>query len=316
MMKCIITGSSGFIGSHLTEFLLKEGLTVFSLDKEKQEFHSNLNGDFHFISCNILDRELVKRTVSTVQPDYVFHLAAQSLPRVSWEDPETTFRINILGTLYLLDAIRLANINPIVEVFCSSGEYAISKDSKPIAEDYALEPYSPYALSKITQDQLSFLYWKAYNMRIMRVRPFFIIGPRKVGDVCSDFARGVVAIEQGLATNLKVGNLDMVRDFLDVHDAVTAFYLIANHGSAGEVYNVCSGTGYKVGEIVDGFRQLSESSIEVEIDSSRFRHLDELVKIGDNSKLRDLGWKQSKSLRESLEQILKFWRSKADHKTK
>jgi Nucleoside-diphosphate-sugar epimerases len=308
MKKCIVTGTSGFIGSHLTEFLLKQGLTVFGLDKEKRKFHADLQGDFHFIECNILDRDLVANAVAQIQPDYVFHLAAQSLPKNSWEDPETTFRINVFGTLYLLDAIRAARVDPIIQMFCSSGEYAISKDGKPIAEDQLLEPSSPYALSKIAQDQLSVLYWKAYNLRITRVRPFFVIGPRKVGDVCSDFARGVVAIERGSASGLKVGNLNIVRDFLDVQDAVEAIYLIANRGTPGAVYNICSGTGRRVGEIVDGFRQLSKSSIELEIDSSLLRRLDEPVKIGDNSKLIALGWKPSMLFQESLQQILEFWR--------
>ena len=172
-MKCLVTGASGFIGSHLTEFLLRQGLSVYGLDKKMGKFLTDLPGDFHFISCNLVDRERVMEAVAGVRPDYVFHLAAQSLPKVSWEDPETTFRINVFGTLYLLDAIRAAGIDPRIVIFCSSGEYAISKNGKPISEDFPLEPYNPYALSKITQDHLSFLYWKAHQMRIVRVRPFF-----------------------------------------------------------------------------------------------------------------------------------------------
>jgi nucleoside-diphosphate-sugar epimerase len=173
-MKCLVTGASGFIGSHLTEFLLRQGLAVYALDKKLGRFLTNLPGDFHFIACNIVDRDQVTEAVASIRPDYVFHLAAQSLPKVSWEDPETTFRINVFGTLYLLDAIRAAGIDPSIVIFCSSGEYAISKDGKPISEDFPLEPYNPYALSKITQDHLSFLYWKAHQMRIVRVRPFLL----------------------------------------------------------------------------------------------------------------------------------------------
>jgi GDP-4-dehydro-6-deoxy-D-mannose reductase len=239
----------------------------------------------------------------------VFHLAAQSLPNVSWQDPETTLRTNVFGTLYLLDAIRAAGIHPSIEIFCSSGEYAVSKDGKPISEDFPLEPYNPYALSKITQDHLSFLYWKAYQMRIVRVRPFFIIGPRKTGDVSSDFARGVVAIERGLSKKLRVGNLDAVRDFLDVQDAVRAIYLIANQGIPGEIYNICAGTGHKVGEIVEELQRLSTAVIETESDPSRLRHLDEPVKIGNNRKLLDLGWSPSIPFQESLAIILESWRS-------
>ncbi len=307
-MKCLVTGASGFIGSHLTEFLLRQGLSVYGLDKKMGKFLTDLPGDFHFISCNLVDRERVMEAVAGVRPDYVFHLAAQSLPKVSWEDPETTFRINVFGTLYLLDAIRAAGIDPRIVIFCSSGEYAISKNGKPISEDFPLEPYNPYALSKITQDHLSFLYWKAHQMRIVRVRPFFIIGPRKTGDVSSDFARGVVAIERGLAKKLRVGNLDIVRDFLDVQDAVRAIYLIADQGISGETYNICAGTGHKVGEIIEELQHLSKAMIETESDPSLLRRLDEPIKIGDNSKLRDLGWSPSISFQESLAMILDSWR--------
>ena len=305
-MKCLVTGASGFIGSHLTEFLLGQGLTVYGFDKKMSQFLGNLQGDFHFIPGNIVDRDRLVDSVASIQPDYVFHLAAQSLPKVSWEDPETTLQINVFGTLYLLDAIRAAGINPSIEIFCSSGEYAISKDGKPIPEDFPLEPYNPYALSKITQDHLSFLYWKAYQMRIVRVRPFFIIGPRKIGDVSSDFARGVVAIERGRAKKLRVGNLDIVRDFLDVQDAVRAIYLIANQGVSGEIYNICAGTGHRIGEIVDGLRKLSKAVIETESDASLLRRLDEPIKIGDNSKLNALGWRPSIHFQQSLALILKF----------
>ncbi len=285
------------------------GLTVYGLDKQMSRFLGNLQGDFHFIASDILDRERIFDTISMAQPDYVFHLAAQSLPKVSWEDPETTFKINVFGTLYLLDAIRAANINPVVEVFCSSGEYAISKDGKPIGEDQPLEPYSPYALSKIAQDQLSVLYWKNYQMRIVRVRPFFIIGPRKVGDVCSDFARGVVAIERGLEKKLKVGNLDIVRDFLDIQDAVNALYLIAHQGFPGDVYNICSGSGHSIGEIAKALQKLSKTHFEIEVDASLLRRLDEPIKIGDNGKLHALGWNPSTNFQDSLALILESWRN-------
>src|SRR5688572_29947936 len=307
-MKCLVTGASGFIGSHLTEFLLKQGLTVYGFDKKMGKVLGDVSGDFHFISCNILDRDRVVDSIANIRPDYVFHLAAQSLPNVSWQDPEATFRINVFGTLYLLDAIRAVDIHPSIEIFCSSGEYAISKDGKQISEDFPLEPYNPYALSKITQDHLSFLYWKTYQMRIVRVRPFFIIGPCKIGDVSSDFARGMVAIERGLAKKLRVGNLDAVRDFLDVQDAVRAIYLIANQGVPGEIYNICAGTGHRVGEIIEELQKLSTAVIETESDPSLLRRLDEPIKIGDNRKLSDLGWSPSIPFQESLAIILESWR--------
>lgn len=308
-VKCFVTGVSGFIGSYLTEYLLKQGYTVFGLDKCLNNTLEEIKGDFHFISGNIIDKECLFKVINDIRPDYIYHLAAQSLPRVSWEDPETTFKVNIIGTQYLLDAIRNANINPVVEVFCSSGEYAICKDGLPISEDFRLEPSSPYALSKIAQDHLSTLYCKAYQMNIVRVRPFYIIGPRKIGDVCSDFARGIIAVERGLADSLKVGNLDIIRDFLNVSDAVKAFSLVAERGSSGQVYNICSGKGYRIGEILEILQSFSEKTIHITTDNNLLRYIDEPIKIGDNHRLCSLGWKPSMAISDSLRQILESWRS-------
>lgn len=306
-MRCLVTGALGFIGTYLVDFLLARGDTVYGLDQQTKG-HTPRQG-FHLIQCDLLDRSNVFKSVAEIQPDFLFHLAAQSLPQVSWQDPETTFCVNVFGTLYLLDAIRAAQIKPIIEVFCSSGEYAVSQHNTPIDENYPLEPSSPYALSKIGQDQLCVLYGKAYQMHIVRVRPFFIIGPRKTGDVCSDFARGIVAIERGLANTLTVGNLDAVRDFLDVRDALTAFWLVAERGIPGAVYNICSGQGFAVSDILGRASALSKKPFDVHQDSSRLRPLDEPIKIGDNSKLRALGWRPSIPIDKSLEDILAYWRN-------
>ncbi|TRZ41767.1 NAD-dependent epimerase/dehydratase family protein [bacterium] len=306
-MRCLVTGALGFIGTFLVDFLLARGALVYGLDKQTKGLSPRMG--FHLVQCDLLDRKAVFEVVKEVQPDVVFHLAAQSLPRVSWEDPETTFRVNVFGTLYLLDAIRTAQINPIIEVFCSSGEYAVSQNDTPIGENFPLEPSSPYALSKIAQDQLCLLYGKAYQMCIVRVRPFFIIGPRKTGDVCSDFARGIVAIERGLTNTLTVGNLDAVRDFLDVRDALTAFWLVAERGIPGTVYNICSGQGFAVSDILGRTSALSKTPFEAQQGSSRLHPLDEPVKIGDNTKLMALGWRPSIPIDQSLADILAYWRN-------
>lgn len=307
-MKCIVTGSSGFIGSHLVEYLIGQGVCVYGLDQQPYTVLSNLDGDFHFIQCDMLNREGLNEAVANIKPELVFHLASQSLPNVSWTDPETTFRVNVFGTLYLLDAIKNARLDPTVEVFCSSGEYAINQEGTPIREDYRLDPSSPYALSKIAQDQLCGLYWKAYQMHILRVRPFYIIGPRKMGDVCSDWSRGIVSIERGIANELVVGNLEPVRDFLDVQDAVAAFRLISERGTPGEVYNVCSGTGYKINQVLEQLKKYSLVPFEVRQNKDRLRPIDEPVKIGDNHKLIALGWKPQIPLDQSLKKILDYWR--------
>lgn len=307
-MKCLVTGASGFIGSHLVEFLLANRHVVYGLSRRVNDLSVNRTG-LTVLSGDILDREGLFKLVADIRPEMVFHLAAQSLPSVSWADPERTFRTNVFGTLYLLDAIRTTKVNPVIEVICSSSEYAPSPNGKPICEDGPLNASSPYALSKITQDQLCVLYQKAYGMHIVRVRPFFIIGPRKTGDVTSDFARGIVAIERGLKTALKVGNLKSIRDFLGIEDALTALQVVAERGMPGEVYNVCSGRGYEVGQILERLKALAQRPIEVQQDEALSRPLDEPVKIGDNKKISVLGWKQKQSIDETLQDILSHWRN-------
>jgi GDP-4-dehydro-6-deoxy-D-mannose reductase len=149
-------------------------------------------------------------------------------------------------------------------------------------------------------------------MRIVRVRPFFIIGPRKTGDVSSDVARRVVAIEHGLAKELKVGNLDSVRDFLDVRDAVKAFHVALERGVPGEVYNICSGEGHSVRELVEQLCNLARTPVALREDPGLYRNLDEPARIGDNRKLTALGWKPGVDFPGALAAVLDFWRNNPD----
>ena len=166
-------------------------------------------------------------------------------------------------------------------------------------------------MSKVAVDLLAHLYWRAYGLRTVRVRPFFVIGPRKTGDVCSDFARGVVAVEKGERASLKVGNVDAVRDFLYVDDAVAGCQLLAEKATAGEVYNLCRDAGHRVGDLLEVLRGLAGRPIVVESDVTRLRPLDEPVVIGDNARLRALGWEPQVPISEALGHILDYWRQAA-----
>ncbi|HEX77678.1 MAG TPA: GDP-mannose 4,6-dehydratase [Dehalococcoidia bacterium] len=309
MTKCLITGCGGFIGSYLAEFLLTEGLTVYGIVHHSTARIEHLRDRLAIIHCDLLDRERVGEIMTQLQPGFIFHLAAQSLVSSSWEDPETTLRVNILGSLYLLEGVRKAAIEPVVVMMGSSSEYGFSYEDKvPIAEDNRFAPSSPYGVSKIAQDMLAFAYFRGLHMTIVRVRPFYIIGPGKTLDACSDFARGIVRIERGQQRSLKVGNLEAVRDVVDVRDAVRALWLIADKGVPGEAYNLCSGKGYKIGEILDKLISLSGAKVIVQSDSRKMRLADESLLVGDNSKLRRLGWEPRIPLERSLADILDFWR--------
>ena len=307
-MKCLVTGASGFIGSHLVEFLLACGHDVYGLSRRPNDRSSDRRG-FTFLTCDILDSKRLSKLVAEIGPERVFHVAAQSSPEISWADPKGTFKTNVFGTLNLLDAIRAVSLRPRIEVFCSSGEYATSSNGAPVREDSCLRPSNPYALSKVSQDQLCVLYGEVYKLSIVRLRPFFIIGPGKTGDVTSDFARGIVKIERGLENSLKVGSLEPIRDFLPIKDALVAFDLVAERGVAGEVYNICSGRGYEIGQILQLLKAQAKTWIEIQQDQALFRLLDERVKIGDNNKIRGLGWMQAQTVEEALGEVLNYWRN-------
>lgn len=315
--KCLITGCEGFIGSHLADFLLEKGMRVYGAVYQDTGNIDHLKDRITILECDILDKESVESTVAEARPDFVFHLAAQSLPRQSWLDPEETFKINVLGTLNLLESIRKAAIDPVIEVACSSAEYAPSNEAElPIKETNRLQPSNPYGVSKLAEDMLARLYWQTYGMKIIRIRPFFVIGPRKTSDVCSDFASGIAEIEAGKRDTLSVGNLETVRDFMDVRDAARAMWLLIEKGTPGEVYNICTGKSYKIKEILERLISLSPQPIEVRPDPHLMRPSDEPIVVGDNSKLCALGWKPQISLERTLSDMLDYWRRQCGRKAK
>ena len=308
-MRVFITGVGGFWGSHLAEFLLEKNVAICGTTHREARNVEHLKDRLVLLPCDILDRGRVETVVQEAHPEVIFHMAAQSLPLLSWHDPEATFRVNVFGTLYLLEAVRKAGLSPTIVVACSSAEYGFAAPEElPIREEKALQPASPYGVSKAAADLLCRVYWTAHRLKVIRVRPFFVVGPRKTGDVCSDFAKGTVAVERGQQVFLKVGNLEAVRDFLDVRDAARAMWILAEKGSPGEVYNLCTGRGYKVREILDLLGALTEKPIPMREEPQGLRLVDEPVIIGDNSKLRALGWEPQIPFERTVADILDYWR--------
>jgi nucleoside-diphosphate-sugar epimerase len=184
----------------------------------------------------------------------------------------------------------------------------LSCNGIPIKENDPLNPSSPFGIRKLATDHFAHLYAVRYKMNILRVRPFFLIGPGKIGDVCSDLARRVVAVERGKAADVLVGQLNITRDFLDIRDGIEAIELIAAKGEAGEAYNICTGHGYRIADVLDGYRKLARKPILERVDPSLIRTNDEPIKVGDPAKLQALGWTAQYGLEESLYSILDYWR--------
>ncbi len=264
--------------------------------------------------CDLKDAASVRYIIREIEPDLIFHLAAQSYVPMSWRAPAQTLETNIIGEVNLFEAVKEMGISPLIHIAGSSEEYGlVYKDEVPIKETNPLRPLSPYGVSKVAQDLLGYQYFRSYGLRIVRTRAFNHTGPRR-GEVfaTSNFAKQIAEIEKGKREPVMwVGNLDAVRDFSDVRDVVKGYLLALERGEPGEVYNISTGEGHKIGEILDILLSLSKVDLEVKKDSSRMRPSDVELLIGDHSKFTETtGWKPEIPLRKTLEDLLNFWRER------
>ncbi len=310
--RVLITGADGFVGRHLASFLAREDdVKVLGLDlrpgRDEPPWDRCEYGE-----CDILDRGSVFSHVQRFRPDHVFHLAAQSSVRRSWEDPGLTYDIALTGQSNLFDALRETGTSARVHVACSAEEYGMVKeDELPIKEDHPLRPASPYALSKVMQDYHAVFCHEAFGIETIVTRAFNMIGPGQSPDfVVSDFARQVAEAEAGMREAvIRVGNLEARRDFSDVRDLVGAYWLLLRRGVPGEAYNVCSGGDHSIAEVLEILLSMSDTAIRVEVDPARMRKADIPVLRGDNAKMREVtGWAPGHSLEETLRDVLERWR--------
>lgn len=307
--RCLITGCEGFVGSHLADLLVSEGFDVYGTMYEKTKNIDHLRAKIRVFKCDMNDRRSVEAIVKAAKPDYLFHLAAQSFVDVSWGKPELTIRTNVIGTLNFLEAIRKLGTDPVIEIVGSSSIYGPDQGEIPISENSDFAPTSFYAVSKVGEEMLAHLYHKVYGMKNIKVRPFNMTGPRKTGDACADFTKGLVEIELGKQSALKVGDLNAVRDFTDGRDAVKALLMLAKKGTPGEIYNLCSGMGHRMRDILDKAISISGlENVKVIKVKRKLRPYDDPIYIGDNSKLRALGWRPRISIEKTLVDMLEHWR--------
>ena len=316
-MRVLITGLTGFVGSHLADYLLARGdVELFGTHRWRSRMDNveHLRGRVTLAECDLRDAAATRRMLATVSPDRIFHLAAQSYVPTSWLMPTETLLPNIQLQLNIFEAVRELGLESRIHIAGSSEEYGLVLPSEtPIREDNPLRPLSPYAVSKVAQDLLAYQYCQSYRLPIVRTRGFNHTGPRR-GEVfvTSNFAKQIAEIEKGLREPVvHVGNLDAQRDFTDVRDMVRAYWLALEHGVPGEVYNICSGRAYTIRQVLETLLGLTHVEVEVRRDPARMRPSDVQVLEGDCSRFQRLtGWKPTIPFEVTLKDVLSYWRQR------
>lgn len=321
-MRVLITGVTGFVGSHLAEYLLqRDSVEIWGTIRwrSKTDNIDHIRDRIHLCECDLRDLSSMRSLIAESAPDYIVHLAAQSFVPTSWHTPNETLMTNVNGTLNIFEAVRSLGVHPRIHVAGSSEEYGlVFPQEVPIKETNALRPLSPYAVSKVATDLLGYQYFMSYKLDVVRTRAFNHTGPRR-GEVFaeSNFAKQLSEAEAGVRPPvIKVGNLDTVRDFTDVRDMVKAYWLALQHGEAGEVYNICSERGVPIHQVLDILLELGTRSVKIEADPLRLRPSDVPCLTGDCSKFRDTtGWRPDIPLRQTLADLLDYWRARVARPT-
>ena len=318
-MNILITGITGFAGSHLAEYILAHhpGVKVHGLVRWRSRMENIApllhTGKITLYEADLKDMSSLRKALAAARPDRIFHLAAQSFVPASWKLPAETFMINAVGQINLFEAVMAEKLDPRIQIAGSSEEYGlVHPDEVPMKETNPLRPLSPYAVSKVAQDLLGFQYWQSYRLHVVRTRGFNHTGPRR-GEVfvTSNFARQIVMIEKGLVPPvIHVGNLEAKRDFTDVRDTVRGYWLALEKGASGEVYNIGTGNAVSMKDLLDRLLALSPAKVEVRIDPDRLRPSDVQILCADVSKFKAAtGWSPKITFETTLRDLLEYWRS-------
>lgn len=317
-MRVLITGITGFAGSHLADYLLADhpDVKIFGTCRWRSPMINiaHLTDRVELIEADLQDYSSVHRAVEIARPDAIFHLAAQSFVPTSWNAPAATLDTNVVGQINLFEAVRALAIDPTIQIACSSEEYGlVYPEETPIKETNPLRPLSTYAVSKVAQDYLGYQYFQSYGIKAIRTRGFNHTGPRR-GQVfvTSNFARQLARIKAGHQEPIiRVGNLEAIRDFTDVRDMMRAYWLAVHRAKPGEVYNIASGEGIKIADLLDRLIALTDVEVEIRQDPERMRPSDVEILLGDSSKFRaDTGWEPEITFEQTLKDIVEYWRER------
>jgi GDP-4-dehydro-6-deoxy-D-mannose reductase len=315
MEKYLITGFSGFVGKHFLDFLDQNKIAAYVLGVDIHRPEFNIYGFTHvkcsFEQTDLLDKDQVDNIIYQFQPQYILHLASFSSVAFSWKNPVASFANNNTIFLNLLEKVRALNLDCRILSIGSSEEYGnVKAEDLPLIESHPLNPISPYAVARVSQEMLSKIYVDGYGMDIVMTRSFNHIGPgQKDIFVISSFAKQLVTFAQGKAKpELVTGDTSVVRDFVDVRDVVRAYYYLFKKGKRGEVYNICSGEGTTLDEVIQKMAAVLNLEVTTKVSDKLIRPNDNKMIVGSNQKIReDVGWEKRISLEESLKDIITYW---------
>ena len=310
-MRTLVTGISGFVGGHLADHLVAEGDLVvgLSISGRWPQTLAHLGHRVRLERFDLVEQDEgeLSALILRKQPDVIYHLAAQSNPQSSLDDPRGTWTLNLGGSLNLLGAVKASGHKARVILVSSGVCYGDpAPEFIPVNESCPLRPNNPYAASKAAVDMLGIQHYLAHGTDVIMVRPFNHAGPRQSPRyVLAALTRQIAEIEVGQRDSLKVGNLNVVRDFTDVRDVVRAYRLLALSGQTGEVYNLGTGCGIKIAVALDYLRSIARVPIAMSVDPARVRPVDQPLLIADASKLRaTTGWKPRYTIEQTLEDML------------
>jgi GDP-4-dehydro-6-deoxy-D-mannose reductase len=311
-MRVLITGITGMIGTHLAELLISQGQEVAGLSRATSSSRYNNPGrKYKHFAGDIQDVGFIRRVWGDFKPELVYHLAAQAYNGISWEAEDTTYSMNVGGSRNVLHACREFTPQARVIPACSSAEYGlIDEDMIPIREDVTLlRPMTPYGVSKAAMEMMARQFCLNFGTDVVLPRLFIHVGPNHPPvTALQNFARQLAAIKLGKQPpTMKVGNLTTARDFVDVRDGAAALWTLAQKGTKGEAYNICTGKAWNIGQSLEMLIEVSGLKVEVQQDKSLLRASDEPLLLGNNDKLSALGWQPKTPFRQTLEDIYKNW---------
>lgn len=321
MKSILITGISGFVGGHFTRFIVnkKPDCVIHGLSRSKPVWDFIGNRDhlldaITFHQCDLLDSKKINEIIGRIQPDYILHLASFSSVSQSWREPLASFLNNTNAFLNIVEAVRLQSLNTKILSVGSSEEYGIVNESDlPLTEKKHVAPANPYAVARVSEEHLAQIYAKGYHLDICCTRSFNHIGPGQSDQfVVSSIAKQFAEIAHNRKKPvIKIGAGSIIRDFIDIEDVIRAYDAILEKGVTGEVYNVCSGKGHSILDIVNALSELTHIPVVVEQNQTLLRPIDNPVLIGSYDKLqKTTGWKPDCPIEKSLEKIHTYWLNK------